>query len=84
MQKAIREPVLLKVLILQENDWYPGKKPTREELLEQEVIRLRRHIAHCEKQISDMSWQINPDRSGGQFDWRDYEQMKRSEQGIFG
>jgi hypothetical protein len=64
--------------------WYPGKKPDRFELLEMENARLKAELARCQKRLLEYSWQVNPDRSGGQFDYRDYEQLERGRQGIFG
>lgn len=51
--------------------------------LEAYCIRLKRRIVQLEKENLDYSWKVNPDRMGGQFDSRDYEQLRRSEQGIF-
>lgn len=41
-------------------------KMTREQLLGQ-IMYLRKRVAQLEDQVSDMSWQLNPDRMGGQF-----------------
>lgn len=35
-----------------------------DETPEQEVIRLRAHIAKLEKKISDLNWTLYPDRMG--------------------
>jgi hypothetical protein len=42
---------------------------SREQLIGQ-IMRLRKHVAKLEDQISDIGWKTNPDRMGGQFsDW---------------
>ena len=50
---------------------------------DEEIAYLKRKVKDLEKRLSDYSWQINPDRSGGQFDYQDYEQAERDRQGIF-
>ncbi len=38
--------------------------------LVREIWQLQNRVAKLEKQNSDMSWSLNPDRMGGQFsDW---------------
>ena len=42
------------------------KQPTQEEILH-ELWFLRRRVRQLEQQLSDQSWQTNPDRMGGSF-----------------
>ena len=49
------------------DDWYPGKQPSKEELLEQEAMRLRRRVEELEHQAYLQSWKDNPDTMGGAF-----------------
>lgn len=49
------------------NEWYPGKKPTREEELLAEITRLRRQVDELEKAASRQNWIDNPDTMGGAF-----------------
>jgi hypothetical protein len=50
---------------------------TREQLIGQ-IMYLRKKISRLEDAVSDMGWQLNPDRMGGQFT---DEEIARAERG---
>jgi hypothetical protein len=57
----------MEMLVRRENDWYPGKPPSKEEVYEAENRRLLKRIEELEHAAYLQSWKDNPDRMGGSF-----------------
>lgn len=64
-------------VLINERAWYPGKQKTREDLYLETICKLHARVRELEKQVSDQSWIINPDRMGGQFTQQEIDDANR-------
>lgn len=67
--------------ITAERNWYPGRQPTRDEIVADYIAHLEKRIVYLETRNSDMSWEINPDRMGGAFTAQEIEESRRGGHG---
>jgi len=62
----------------EEQTWYLEAQLTE---AHKQIARLERRIAELEKRNSDMSWELNPDRSGGAFTQQEIDESRRGGHG---